>query len=128
MPFVFLYSPKSNERNVKQRPACLGAVICDWRLGRRRVGLGDHLQRVVTHRPRGSSGGWNLNSSQEKRRHPQRQGSGRPVGLDVCQMGGKGLASRQQLSVRVLITGQLSPGQGDGTNPIWSMSNWTLTI
>lgn len=57
MSFIFLFSPKSNERNVKQRPACLGAVICDWRLGRRRVGLGDHLQRVVIDRLRGS-GGW----------------------------------------------------------------------
>ena len=56
MSFIFLFSPKSNERNFKQRPACLGAVICDWKLGRRRVGLGDHLQRVVIDRLKGKGG------------------------------------------------------------------------
>ena len=110
MSFIFLFSPKSNEKNVKQRPACLGAVICDWRLGRRRVGLGDHLQRVMIDRLRGRGGGWDLNCLQEEAHsHPQRQISRRPCGVGCLPAGGKWLASRQQLSMRVLITGLAEP-------------------
>lgn len=111
MSFILLFSSKSKERNVKQRPACLGAVICDWRLGRRRVGLGDHLQRVVIDRLEVKRGGWDLNLSQEENHsHPQRgEGWG-----GACRAGrlpgeGKGLAGGQQLSVGVLLTGLAEP-------------------
>lgn len=69
--------------------------------------LEDHLQRLVIDRLRGSVGGWEVNHSQKERHsHPQRQGSRRPA----CEVGclperGQGLASRQELSVGVLIKG-----------------------
>lgn len=46
--------------NIKQSSTCLEAVICDWRLGRRRSGidLGDCILGLVTDRPRRSRIVW----------------------------------------------------------------------
>lgn len=55
------------------------------------MGLGDHLQRLVIDRLKGSGGGWDLNGSQEERHsHPQRRGSRRPCGVGCLPDGGYG--------------------------------------
>lgn len=47
------------------------------------MGLGEHLQRLMIDRLRGSGGGRDLNHSQEERHsHPRRQGNMRP-----CEVG-----------------------------------------
>ena len=42
--------------------------------------------------------------------------------LDACRRQGQGLAGRQELSVRALITGLVQPS-ALGTNLVWSKSN-----
>lgn len=77
------------------------------------MALGDHLQRLVIDRLRGSGGGWDLNHSQgERPSHPQRQGNKRPCGVGCLPDGGKRLASRPELSVGVLTNGPVQPSTG----------------